>query len=261
MASSCCTRTQTLVATVLEYDTPKQVHIHSKSIGIFNRVVQLLIIGYIIGWVFIYKQGYQFEDIGVSGTTTKVKGVTYADFNNSKIINRVWDTTDIVVPAEENNAFFVTTNAIVTNHQTPGECPEMSDVVGANCTSNTDCPVGKAYLLGHGVNNGTCASTGTCIVHAWCPIEDDSLSSTYAVLNGTYNFTVLIKNNVFFPFYNKRRSNILESTNASYLQNCRYQADADPFCPVFTLGYIVDEAHLKAPGSLKYEDIAYIGEF
>ena len=42
-----------LVATALciafEYDTPKYVHIRNKKIGVINRLVQLGIVGYIIG--------------------------------------------------------------------------------------------------------------------------------------------------------------------------------------------------------------------
>ena len=39
-----------LVATAtLEYDTPKIVHIKNKTVGIINRLVQLAIIGYILG--------------------------------------------------------------------------------------------------------------------------------------------------------------------------------------------------------------------
>ncbi len=48
------------------------------------------------------------------------------------------------------------------------------------------------------------------------------------------DFTVLIKNHVEFPLYNKRRSNILESSNASYLSRCLHD-ETDAFCPVFKL--------------------------
>ena len=34
-----------------EYDTPKIVHIRSKKVGIINRLLQLIIIAYIIGSV------------------------------------------------------------------------------------------------------------------------------------------------------------------------------------------------------------------
>lgn len=37
------------VCIAFEYDTPKYVHIRNKKIGVINRLVQLGIIGYIIG--------------------------------------------------------------------------------------------------------------------------------------------------------------------------------------------------------------------
>lgn len=250
------------IAVFFEYDTPKIVHIRSKSIGIVNRLVQLAIIGYIIGWVFIYKQGYQLVDTGIAGTTTKVKGVALA--NDSGIETRVWDSVDIVVPAEENNAFFVTTNMIVTKNQTPGVCPESDEVVLAKCTKDADClPIGKPFLLGHGVTTGICNnSTGTCMIQAWCPLEHDKLPTNYPLLNGTGEFTVLIKNHVFFPLYNKTRSNIIESTNKTYLQSCNYDADDNPFCPIFKLNYIVERAQEKVnSGAAKtYDEMAYEGE-
>lgn len=248
-----------------EYDTPKIVHIRSKTIGIINRLVQLAIIGYLIGWVFIYKQGYQLEDVGIAGTTTKVKGVTYTDLNDSKVGDRVWDAVDIVVPGEENNAFFVMTNVIVTDNQKPGHCPESKDVPEAQCESDNDClPINKPFILGHGVSTGKCNnSTQTCIVKAWCPIENDVLATNYAVLNGTKEFTVLIKNHVYFPFYRETRSNILESTNKTYLQGCIYDSENNPFCPIFKLGYIVEKALDKSTSTndQSFEDIAYDGEY
>ena len=36
-------------AALLEYKTAKIVHIHNKKVGIVNRLVQLVIVGYIVG--------------------------------------------------------------------------------------------------------------------------------------------------------------------------------------------------------------------
>ncbi len=44
---------------------------------------------------------------------------------------RVWDVTDYVIPPSENEAFFVTTNVILTPNQTLGKCPEDPFVQGA----------------------------------------------------------------------------------------------------------------------------------
>ena len=45
---------QTAFSVFFEYDTPKIVHIRSKKVGIFNRFIQLCIIGYVIGWVLTF---------------------------------------------------------------------------------------------------------------------------------------------------------------------------------------------------------------
>lgn len=42
------------IGVFFEYDTPKIVHIRSKKVGIINRLIQLAILGYIIGWVTMH---------------------------------------------------------------------------------------------------------------------------------------------------------------------------------------------------------------
>jgi len=82
-------------------------------------------------------------------------------------------------------------------------------------------------------------------VLAWCPIERDvlPLGSNRALLApAAANFTVLVKNQIEFPMYNARRTNVLESSNKSYLSACKYNRESDPFCPVFRLGDVVAEA-------------------
>ena len=45
----CVWALSTFVSAVFEYDTAKIVHIKNKKVGLMNRVVQLGIVGYIIG--------------------------------------------------------------------------------------------------------------------------------------------------------------------------------------------------------------------
>lgn len=49
--SVCTTGWKAISSAVLEYDTPKIVHIKNKKIGLLNRIVQLAIIFYIIAYV------------------------------------------------------------------------------------------------------------------------------------------------------------------------------------------------------------------
>ena len=46
---TCSVICQPVVEAFCEYDTAKIVHIKSKKVGLINRVIQLVIIGYIIG--------------------------------------------------------------------------------------------------------------------------------------------------------------------------------------------------------------------
>ena len=48
---SCRGICETVLSALLEYDTAKIVHIKSKKVGLINRLIQLAIIVYIIGWV------------------------------------------------------------------------------------------------------------------------------------------------------------------------------------------------------------------
>ena len=82
---------------------------------------------------------------------------------------------------------------------------------------------------------GVCdLSSLTCMVHAWCPIESDTLplGQDRSLLPAVANFTVLIKNQIYFPKFGKSRTNILMSQNTSYLSSCVH-SDKDPLCPVF----------------------------
>ena len=115
---------------------------------------------------------------------------------------RVWDVTDIqrIFP----DAFFITTNVIISPNQSPGLCPEDPSVPGANCTlADNHCKqlAGKYHKYSHGVYTGKCVpinstnlapneqlsamNGSTCEVEAWCPIypEKKPLGDDRALLD------------------------------------------------------------------------------
>ena len=255
---------QSGVARFFEYDTPRIVHIRSKRIGVLSRFVQLGIISYVIGYAMVYNKGYQERDKVVSAVTTKVKGIIQTNFSEAELSNvpaewrplyrRVWDVADFVVPPEENKAVFIMTNLIITPNQTRSTCPERGD--SWPCERDADCGAGQLDILSHGVPTGQCdLTTNTCTVSAWCPVENDQLplGEGRPVLEEADTFTVLIKNQIYFPKFHKQRSNILEAHNKTYLNKCRY-SEADPFCPVFNIGDIV-----RLSGVQKFSDISVFG--
>ncbi|KFO23553.1 P2X purinoceptor 4 [Fukomys damarensis] len=154
-------------------------------------------------WVFVWEKGYQEKDSVVSSVTTKAKGVAVT--NTSELGFRVWDVADYVVPAQEENSIFVMTNMIITVNQTQGTCPEIPDKTTV-CQTHADCTLDSAGTHSNGVRTGRCvpfnASVQTCEVASWCPVEDDLQVPRPAFLKAAENFTLLVKNNIWYPKFN-----------------------------------------------------------
>ncbi|OQV12372.1 P2X purinoceptor 4, partial [Hypsibius exemplaris] len=231
----------TVFTLLFSYPTPKVVNIRIKRIGLMYRLVQVAIISYVIGYVFIWKKGYQETDRVMSSVVTKVKGVVRADLSHPSLGGHIWDSVDLLVPSQENNAFFITTNLLVTPDQTQGNCPEDPniDVGRVSCVTDSECVAGGAVTNGNGFRTGICRTeVGTCEVSAWCPTERD-VRPKPPVLTGSENFTVLVKNHIMFPKFGVKRRNIPDDMNATYLASCRYHPTRDPFCPIFIIGDIL----------------------
>ncbi|XP_014450263.1 P2X purinoceptor 4 isoform X2 [Alligator mississippiensis] len=228
---------------LFEYDTPRIVMIRSRKVGLMNRLVQLGILAYVVGWVFIWEKGYQEIDSVVSSVTIKVKGVTVT--NTSTLGPRVWDVADYVIPPQEENTVFIMTNMIMTLNQTQGSCPELPDNKTV-CKSEEDCHAGYVGTHSNGVQTGNCikynGSIKTCEIYAWCPVEDDTNVPRPAFLKDAENFTILVKNNIWYPKFNFAKRNILPSINSTYLKGCIYDAQTDPFCPIFRIQKIMEAA-------------------
>ncbi|XP_042685927.1 P2X purinoceptor 5 isoform X3 [Centrocercus urophasianus] len=219
-----------LFLSLFDYKTEKYVIAKNKKVGILYRVVQLSILAYLVGWVFVVKKGYQDTDTSLqSSVITKLKGVAFT--NTSELGERLWDVADYVIPPQGENVFFVMTNLIVTPNQRQTTCPEVGrtesfgsqtptklgsvNIPDALCYEDEDCPAGQAVVAGNGVKTGRCLKDrdnirGSCEVLAWCPVEKRS----------------------------KPKMNVLATNNESYLKTCRYSKE-HPYCPIFLLGNIV----------------------
>ncbi|XP_067113167.1 P2X purinoceptor 1 isoform X2 [Osmerus mordax] len=218
-----------------EYETPRQVLVRNRRVGVVCRLIQLGVLAYIIGWVFIYEKGYQSIDTAVGSTFTKMKGVGYTNVSGHE---RIWDVADYVFPEQGDSSFVVMTNFIVTEGQQMGKCPELPDK--NLCSSDRDCEEGKYKRTGNGHMTGKCVnSTRTCEVLAWCPVEDDRTIPDPPLLISAENHTLFIKNSVTFPHFRVSRSNLVEEVDIKYLRNCSYNPVDHPLCPIFKLGDIV----------------------
>ncbi|XP_010156640.1 PREDICTED: P2X purinoceptor 7 [Eurypyga helias] len=183
--------------------------------------------------VFIYRFHQETDEVN-SSVRTSIKGVAYTN-------NRVWDPAEYAIPMQAINSFFVMTNIIKTENQIEGSCPEYP-FAKAICSSDKSCEKGGVDIHSHGIQTGRCveynATVKTCEVKAWCPVEPMENPPKPAVLSTSEDFTVLIKNNIQFPKFNYTILNIPPNLNTS----CTYNKITSPLCPIFRLGYILQEA-------------------
>ncbi|KAI7801413.1 P2X purinoceptor 3a [Triplophysa rosa] len=219
------------------YETAKSVVVKSWTVGIINRVAQLLIILYFICWVFLHEKAYQDRDTGIESTVmTKVKGL-------GTLNDQVVDVADYVSPPQGSSTFCIITKMIITANQTQGRCPEsekrFSCSTDANCTDRSDAHLANGMLTGRCLNNDS--SDGQCEIQGWCPAENDQ--QRVNPMKEVENFTILIKNSIRFPRFNVSRGSIDSELTPSYMKTCNYDAVENTNCPIFKVGYILDQTN------------------
>ncbi|CAF0999202.1 unnamed protein product [Didymodactylos carnosus] len=231
-----------LVSLVTEYETPKIVTIHSWSIALTCRAVQIAILTYTILYVMGYQKGYQQIDTAmISSVTLKVKGIGISYNKQNEIITI--DNADYIIPPQENNALFIMTNYIKTDQQRT-KCSEGFDVRPANCTSNADCTKNQQTSKANGRWTGICrkpknsstTSFGLCEMEGWCPVENDLIQPE--PVSDALNFTIFVKNFIEFPKFNTARSNLIHDSN--YLKNCNWNSVTHEQCPIFRVGDLLN---------------------
>ncbi|XP_041796101.1 P2X purinoceptor 5-like isoform X2 [Chelmon rostratus] len=222
-----------LLISFLDYKTEKFIVVKNKKIGILYRLIQLAIIGYVIGWVFIIKKGYQETDEAIqTSVLTKLKGVSVTNTSESG-------------PQGE-DVLFVVTNFLETPNQKLGYCAESTRVLHGHCRDDEDCEEGQMVVAGNGMMTGRCLrkdedSTGSCEIYGWCPAERD-YNPEGPMLTNAENFTIYIKNYIQFSKFQFAKSNVLETNDDFYLRKCRYDEELHPYCPIFRLGDITRRA-------------------
>ncbi|XP_054890743.1 P2X purinoceptor 3a [Poeciliopsis prolifica] len=216
------------ITSILTYETNKSVVVRSWPLGIVYRLVQLIIISYFVGYVFLYEKAYQVADTAFeSSVITKVKGF-------GKLNNTVMDVADYIYPPQGEGVFSIITKLIETDNQFQGRCPEYEKEF--NCSTDADCLQHLGSIHADGIITGECnTSAGYCEIEGWCPAEDDKVD--IKPMLDFVDFTIYIKNSIRFPLFNVTRENVSPTKS---IKNCTY--DTDNSCPIFRVGYILDEA-------------------
>jgi len=133
---------------LFSYNSKMQVQFRDRILGITNYGIMVAIMCYIIGYVFIYDEGYLKRENSHGVTVTTVRGDVVADGQSGDSASQYFAADDIVYPGLENGNVFVTTK-IQIQHQKRGVCEDQtmqcrtvddcSIDVGAECTSNRLC--------------------------------------------------------------------------------------------------------------------------
>ncbi|NXI41221.1 P2RX6 protein, partial [Galbula dea] len=238
---------------LFDYKTVKFALTRNRRVGLLHRLLQLGVLGYLLGWVLLVRKGYQNTDRAPrAAVVTKLKGAAAAGAGVAG--RRLWDAADYAQPPQGENVLFLVTNFIATAEQTQGTCPESPFVLDAMCTEDADCHMGNPVVHGNGIKTGRCVmfntTHSTCEIYGWCPVENNTLPrnlslwlfSRTPLLAEAENFTLFIKNTVHFTKFNFSKCNTLQTTDPTYFKSCTYHPVFSPSCPVFRIRDMVEAA-------------------
>lgn len=115
---------------LLDYKTEKFALTRNRRVGLLHRLLQLAVLGYLLGWVLVVRRGYQDTDAAPHvSVITKMKGVSVTRSKDAS--SRLWDVVDYASPPQGENVVFLVTNFIATAKQAQGTCPELLQILPA----------------------------------------------------------------------------------------------------------------------------------
>lgn len=143
----------------LSYFTRQQVNFLDAKLGFTFIFLNVAILGFIVGFMLIYSEGYKRFEQARGGAVTHVVGDAVA-ISSGRPGTKYFGVEELIYPGLENGNVFIATRQTV-HRQTRGMCMDPD----VPCLTNADCTV-------HG--QGTCGEMGLCIEHSWCDVDEDA---------------------------------------------------------------------------------------
>lgn len=174
---------------IFSYQTTKEVRMLDRRLGMVCWLIRAVVLVYVIGYVFILREGYTETEKSVGHCVTSVNGTSYSTTSS---LTRPWDAIDAVKPALEDGAAFIATTVFMTRGQTMNNFSNPS--MPCNPQVASKCPNEPP------LSYGKCTS-GFCQQYGWQPAfsETDGTSTTKYELETADQFGVWLRASIAFP--------------------------------------------------------------
>eukprot|EP01084_Bolivina_argentea_P111005 198153_1 len=187
------------------YKSARLVKVHNKVLVSIYYGLLFLILCYICLYTIWYDKGYQANDLPLATTSAGIYGTGWLGQQNWQNTT-IYDAVDLVNPATEENAIFITLGFKIENNQTRGICNGNAKL--PKCTTDGDCIENLPNWASQGIQTGICGTNNRCQVNGWCPLQ--SQDDNYTVVNNVGNFTMFVRVNIRFPIFGVYRSNLYD---------------------------------------------------
>lgn len=166
---------------LLSYHTKQQVNVLDRSLGIINYMIQVGVMIYVVGFVFIYDQGYLEAEQSRGLISTQANGEAVS-VSTGTMRSRFFANEEITYPTLEQGNVFVATRVEVTD-ENRGVCEDVNSV----CASDADCTPDIG---------ATCTENGMCLEPSWCPAVEDAVPEVFKL--ETSGFRIWVKSSILF---------------------------------------------------------------
>jgi len=185
---------------VFSYQTTKEVRMLDRRLGMVCWLIRAVVIFYVVGYVFLLREGYTETEKSVGHVISSVNGSTYSTVSQSNNHHRPWDAVDVATPSLENGAVFVGTTIYTTGQQYIDNasnlllsCTPESEL--ANC-GPPDLPL----------NQGKCVS-GYCVQLLWTPSYSPNDQHTHKnEMETADQLGVWLRSMIVFPTLDEART-------------------------------------------------------